>query len=896
MNEKGAINLKKLLSTLIAVCMLFATYVASFAEGNSIIGDKNEKYNLEAYEDALLVMEELLDTVVFGEDPEHILTRAEFVAGIVNIFDVQKINGETSFLDVEEDYKYAGEINAALSLGWISKNDNFNPDEKITLAQALKILLVATDYTMLAEAKGGYPNGYMKVAGDLDLFDNIKSVEASTLSVANASILYYNLMFAPVFEITAVGESVSFEISNKTQLERMYEAYPVKGVVTSTEHNSILAEAPFEKDNGKIEIDGIAYKYEDSDISLLGKNVVAYCSIKDSEPKQIYCIIPERNEEISFLANDFAQISGGYINYYQDNKLCKKRLDTAYKVIYNGRRVEKLEKYMVEDISSTVRLLSNNGDSSYEYIFVDSYEYGIISSVDYVEGYIAFKTPEHLIDVSEDEENACYFRDGNGKRIEIYELKKDMAAAIKISADRRIYEIVVLEDTVTGVVTSTYADEDKLDLDNKTYYISAEFKEKYIDTNIITTGDSINAVLGIRGEIAYLVANPSDSAYGVLNKVGKASKGINSKIEVEILTEDCEFKIFEISEKVTIDGQKPKMERETAYSYISDRLTETQEKVNKPVLLIKYSLDKDGKIKMIDFPSDDTSSFGKVLDSQNSLTQYLENETLQYRVGGFASKVMVKTSKILFVPKKLEERAEEENFDFGTYTKLSNNIGSYTIDAYDVDETGNAAFVVVYLADTENNKVAAYSDTYIIEKVRIGTFDDEDVYKLYCWSNNKYTTVYMPMDVNVVKTSGETTLVPGDIVRFTLQNNKVKKVFVDYDYSSGTHVPEPKGGGQFNIVNAQHYLSFLSGKVYNVSPGILVISDAADGEGNISFDFQNLRPYSLNNVIACFDSETKTVRTIKLENIHTYIGHGQGADTVFLRSDYDSPKCAIIVR
>lgn len=888
--------LKRVLSLLIALSMVLSVSIVSLAQDAET--ETTVKYDTVAFNKALNLMESVIGESIFGSDPTKMLTRAEFVDGIAKIFKVEDVEGSSIYLDVADDHKSIGAINAAYNRGWISKAENFNPNANITYAQALKIVLVATDYGMLADVKGGFPGGYLEVAEIIDLFDNINVYNSDAVSVADATILYYNLMFAPVFEIKTIGEAMPFELTKETQLEKMFDAYKIEGIVTATEHNSILVNAPFKKDNGQIEIDGISYEFEDSDVSLLGKNVIAYCSNEGTKLKRIYCVIPERNEEITFLAKDYEGIIDGTIRYYEDEKLRDENLETAYGIIYNGRRVVKLEDYMLDDVGATIRILDNNYDGIYDYVFIDSYKYGIITGVDYVEGYIAFKTPDELIDITAEDEHACYFRDASGNKIELYELATGVAVAIKASADNRLYDLTVLPETVSGIITSIDDGENKMDIGENTYEISPDFKEKYIDAKILAAGDNVTVAIGMHGEVAYLISSSSEAVYGILHNIDKDKEGLSKTARVKILTTNCEFKVFEIAEKVVIDGASKKLSRDDAYTYIEKKLVEARNDTTNPVLVVKYALNADNQIKTIDFASEDTSNFGKTLDPQNSLTKYIDkSETVTYRNGGFASKVMLKTSTIIFMPDDLEEREDEANYAVGGYSMFPNNVtDNYKVDAYDVDNTGNAAFAVVYLINSVKNSIARYNDSYMIEKVTQVSVDGEEYLKLYCWSKNKYQNLLMPTDVKIEKSSGSDTLVPGDIVRFTLQNDKVQKVYVDYDYSTGKHVKvEQLNGADFNNGSAQHPLAFITGKVYNIGSGTVVVS-SKDADGNDSFEFENLRPYSINTIIACFDSETKTVRTIKTDSIHTYIGHGQNADEIILRTNYNSPNCAFIIR
>ncbi len=889
--------LKRVLSLLIALSMVLSVSVTSFA--NNETAEAAVKYNIKAYEKAQTLVKSILNESVFGDVPEKLLTRAEFVKGATKLLAVSEISGATIYADVSADSEYAGAINAAYNKGWISKAENFNPDAQITYAQALKIILVAANYAELAETKGGFPTGYLTVAARIDLLDDLNVSYADSVSAADATILLYNFMLSPTFQLVALGEGFDYKTKEETYLETIYDVYPVEGIVTATEHNSIVMDAPFKKDSGKIAIDGVEYMYDGSDIAFLGMNVIAYCEKNNSNLNKILFLVPDGNEEMTIYKESFDRIYNDSIEYYVDEKLRTADLDPAYKVIYNGRRVAALEDYMLNDIGASIRLLSNNSDDEYEYVFVNSYKYGVITSIDYVEGYIAFKTPSELLDFTDDKDHVAYIRDENGNRKEIYELAKDAAVAIKASADGKVYELIIMSDTASGLITAVHSGTGEIEIDNKTYKMSKDFEKGYIESGLISAGDRINAAVGVHGELACLIKSFAEMNYGILLGIDRATAGLERKPHIKVLAEDCTFKTLAIAEKIVADGGNKKLDYDKAYDYISGKIAEAKADTDQTALVIKYSVNEDGLINIIDFASDDANNFDKVLDTQNSLTRYFKKEiNTRYRDGGFPSKVMLRTSKIVGVPEDVSERDEESNYSQIAYSTLSSNL-YYTFDAYDVDESGNAAFVVIYTGDSSKKAMVAYNASYMIEKVTKAISGDEEGVKLQCWSNNQFETLFMPNTVEVKKTSGEKTLVPGDIVRFTVSDGVVKEVYVDYDYSSGKPVSDNEGGARFDLNDAQNNLAFVVGKVYNAGTNSIVINGKLDENQNADltdFSFDNLRPYSINENIACYYKETGTIRTIRLSDIRTYKGYGQNADTIYLRSDFGIPKSAFIIR
>lgn len=848
-------------------------------------------YDTEAYEDALGLMNSLLCETVFGADPAAAVTRGQFVYGVAKIFSVPGVGADAVYSDVPAEHAYFGEISSAYNAGWISAAKKFNPDTAITLSEAVKIILCAADYEPMASAKGGYPTGYLTVAESIDLMDNINVGTGAQLLAADATIMFENLMLADVFEIESYGDTMDYRKGGEIYLEKLYDVYSVDGVITSTIYNSMVMDAPFIKENNEISIDGIAYRCTEMDPSMLGKKVTAYVSNKGTK-KTLYCVIPEDNEEFTVRVNNFGGINGTTFTYYDEQERSKtKRLDSSYKVIYNGRRVSKIESYMFEDIGATVRLLENTGDSAYDVIFIDGYVYGYVTSVDYVNGYIGLKMPGSMVDLSDDDEHVCYIRNEEGAELELFELKSNQVIALKASADSRIYDITLCANSVSGAVTEMLADENIIKIGKDEYKVSQAFKAEYMEKALIDVGDSISAAIGLHGELVYLMDSSVDMSYAYLLDVNLDESGFDSTVMVKMYTMGGAFEIFELEEKLTVDGGALKVRREDVAGTLVDNKYE----------IIKYGVNDEGKISVIDFASTDTSNFGEKLNPQDTLTQYHDKDagTLRYRSGaqGFNSKAILTNASIFFVPENEDNRNEEEKFSISSYSSLQSDT-YYSCDVYDINEFGQAGLVVVY-SDEESDPTAYTYRSYIIENVTNAIVDDVEGQNLYCWSNKAFHTLFLPGDVEVNKgiDAKNKKLASGDIVRLKVQGTTVKTVYVDYYFEDGKHVFTTTGGGTNTNLTTEANIAYVEGKVYAMNNATTVISNIVnEATGEYSFAYDNLMPYRTAGVIACYDTETGKVRPITAENVRTYQGYGDNADTIIMRQRYTTPDCIFVIR
>jgi hypothetical protein len=104
--------------------------------------------------------------------PGEPVTRAQFAKIIVAALGVgeaaQYAAGATKFADVPADHWASGYINVAVDVGIIKRLSGWHipPENQVTFAEAIKMIVAALGYTPKAEAMGGYPGGYLAIAAE----------------------------------------------------------------------------------------------------------------------------------------------------------------------------------------------------------------------------------------------------------------------------------------------------------------------------------------------------------------------------------------------------------------------------------------------------------------------------------------------------------------------------------------------------------------------------------------------------------------------------------------------------------------------------------------------------------------------------------------------------------
>lgn len=245
-------NLKKVISSAAAVAI-----VASSASAFAVtFPDVDES---ASYANAVETVSAL--GVVVGDDnglfnPDANVTRAEFTTMVVRALGEEAAATAattSSFTDAANTSVHwaAGYIAQGVADGWINGygDGTFKPDNTVTYAEAVKMLVSAIGYELYAQNAGGYPSGYLSYGGSLDIIDGV-SVEGNSteLTRSQCAVLVNNAMQAPLVltgDITVGGSlgtvtEQQYTTMNgtgsgwQTLLTKFHDAYVVRGRVMET--------------------------------------------------------------------------------------------------------------------------------------------------------------------------------------------------------------------------------------------------------------------------------------------------------------------------------------------------------------------------------------------------------------------------------------------------------------------------------------------------------------------------------------------------------------------------------------------------------------------------------------------------------------------------------------
>lgn len=489
------------------------------------------KYDNDNYYAKALSLCKALGIITGYEDgsvkPDSSVTRAEMAAIIL-----RTINSTTTtkyqniFSDVEASHWAADTIQSASALAIINgfPGGTFQPDGDVTYEQAAKMLVCALNAKSNAEANGGYPNGYLKVAADRDILNNAQGTIGTAAERGLIIKMVYNTLLADYNEF----DGAQYSASDKTLAEYAFDIKEGKGILMSTASTSLTSaksnngqiliaktreegksvdnvEEIFETDLTNIDdllAANITYFYQDD--SLNNKKVVAI--VEDASKTETVIIDNDKLEDI----DEFELGTSGTGSIKLAGSKTYKIAENAL-VVYNGALIDEdiYSKVQSANSKSTrfntvskdesgkdvytpieyadflkpsvgqIKLVENNASQTgYDIVFVESYETMLVTSATSKKVIGKINNASDTIDVDEDVNDLTILTTIRGMEAAPRNLKKNDVASIKRDLESETMEFVVTGESITGSVKS------KSDSHGKTY-VTVNGDKYEVDKNAV---------------------------------------------------------------------------------------------------------------------------------------------------------------------------------------------------------------------------------------------------------------------------------------------------------------------------------------------------------------------------------------------------------------------------
>ncbi len=850
----------KLLSTLLASAMLM-----SFAGGalaavpSDVVGT--------TYEEPAKILGAL--EIMVGDHetgnfrPDDSLRRSEFAKVAVATLGLSDVaagsNKPTQYPDVVSNHWANGFINVATNQGLIigDENGNFRPDDSLSFAEAITVLVRMLGYEPVAETKGSWPTGYLVTASEIGLTKGISSSANEAVKRGMISQLVYNALTINLMEQTGYGENVNYEVVDKTLLEDNLDVTKVAGQVVANEYTRLDSTNGINED--EVQIGDDIYQVGSSDVAhLLGYNVSAYIRENDIGDEEVLVAIAEsnKNQTVEIDAENIKEVNDSgkkYIKHWRDRN-SSNSVETSYiadntTIIYNGKYADYDVSLLQPEVGS-VKLLDADRDGIYEIAFVTAFSNYVVDDTAVSSQTISDKYGKPALKL-DPESDIKYSITKDGEDFEFQDLKEWHVLSVTESLDKMLVSILVSDASVTGTVTE--ADEESVSINGESY----EIAENY--TVPINVQDEGTFYLDIMGKIAAVDSSTSAAAGNFAYLMNAAASGsISSDIEFKLFTSEGETKILTGNSKIMFNGSS-KTAQEVLTALTSSGAVTAQ--------MVTYDVNADNKITKLN------TAVEKAEYNNNVFTQNFKGDDVVYKSASKKlGKYNVNEDTIVFdIP---AGETDSENYAIRNMDMFVNE-SNYNVAIYNMAEDLTAKVVLV---TNSTGRTSAEAPIAVVDKIAKVTNDrGEDVEKVYVYYKGEYVAFQTDRTGVLVK-DGSTSLQQGDIIQFnTNTKGEIDTVNVLFDVSKKTT--------EFDKTDEN--LQTIYGKVDKKFTSSINVT-VNDGE---------LNNYSLTGVtIYEYDSSKNqgNIRVASAADIERY--DDQEQQRVFIRIFKDEVKEIVIVK
>ena len=218
--------MKKHLALLLALVMVLGSF--SFVSAAPDFEDVKDT----TFEEAVSSLE-LLEILKGYPDgtfkPANTITRAEFAAVAVRVSGLEQaaVSAKglpTGFTDVPAYHWASGYVGTAGKLGIVNGIGGglFAPESPVKYEEAITMLVRALGYEPAAQAKGGYPFGYLIVANEIDLLEDAMGTQGTWATRGFVAQITFNALEIEMMIQSGYGSETRFVVSGTDGTKEKY--------------------------------------------------------------------------------------------------------------------------------------------------------------------------------------------------------------------------------------------------------------------------------------------------------------------------------------------------------------------------------------------------------------------------------------------------------------------------------------------------------------------------------------------------------------------------------------------------------------------------------------------------------------------------------------------------
>lgn len=719
-----------------------------------------------------------------AEKPNELLSRADAAYYALRVMGYTQTPKASSYVygDVTGETPNADEIAYALSLGIISEASNFYPNDKVTVEQFMKMIISGMGYKSIAENHGGYPEGYLEVAGNLGILGKGGSSNTEGILYSNLDKLLSSILDAGFLEFSENGK---YELSDDENiLYDRFDIYKYNGTVTANAVTTLTDSDGLNDE--QIKIANTVFDVSGHELYMdlskkIGYKVNAYIKENDGGCDEIVYYEVQNNiktEEI--FSENVDDFSGGKLKYTKNAKTKQIDIPGSCNIIYNGKAVTySLSGDLFKNKWGSVYLVKENGNVIT--MIITAYENYYVGAID-SEKYTLYDDTVNNRYVSfcnSDEELSkyAYFKNKTGADISFGQIT--VGSVVSVASNGDYYDVLATNETVTGAVKSVRYDNDDtyINVDSNTYMLSKEMDRSRVANIIVGKTYTFNLDACGRicsGTFSYSLGKDFDWVYLINIYDDEDESGLNFKV----LLKSGKIINIKCADRVTIDGVSHKRTDTKLIKsrFSKDGIVQSQ--------AMKLSVNDDGDINKVD-----TLYLNAEKENKSEAVHLLGDSSVARRwrswLKSFNADFVLASDAVIFsVPAGTAGKADKgDNSEYHVATSdiwradREVKVTAYNSNAY--------SYIAEAIVTTETKSVSPDNQDYVTVISELTQMADEDgvVGTVIKGIQNNIEISRFVSDESELTVGGVRVDV-GDVIRFGVDyDGKIKNIILYYDAS-----------------------------------------------------------------------------------------------------------------
>jgi len=703
-----------------------------------------------------------------GFRPNDTIIRSEVAKIAVYMLGLTEIAGGTStrFPDVPAGHWASGVISVAdtqrMVIGY--EDQTFRPNNDISFAEAVTIVMRALGFEPAAQAAGGFPTGYLVVASQHGILRGVQGASGEPARRGDVAMLVYNALTTYMMERTGFGSAVIYEIGDRTILYDRLGVERGTGQITATFESRLTGTSSLRA--GEVEINDEFFNVGNTPArALLGFSVVYYArENRTTNEKTLILVRPERhrNNTITVNASHIANVIGNtgerltfsyWVNRETDREPRRATIAAGATLIYNGRHEPLTDIEDLHPATGNVTLLNTRGGTDeFDVVFVNSFRNVVVQDVSLQTGRVSDRYDNPGVVFDRENTDVYYSIVRNGQRIRLEDLNEWDVLSVTESRDGNLIRAFVSTARVEGMITeiSGSGADTRYGINRVMYQRAANFD---YPLGLQTEGIFF---LDIEGRIAAVdTRGRAEANYAYL--LGMAEVGtFETRVQFRVFTRAGETLILTGATRMRLNNTR----NLTVDQILSEPILTSAG--NMRGQLITYDLNSRGEVIGIDTAYDNTASRTPrpetfTLNIEDTMTFTSNNQRLS--VG--TTSVRINANTIVF---DVPENANGDTSLFAIRNiNMFTNETEYNVRVYDMTEDFVARVVVVTSA---TGATQAGAPIAIVDRL-VTTHNAEMAIteRLHAFQNG-VAIDYLASDINVFRKANGEPLRQGDIIQF----------------------------------------------------------------------------------------------------------------------------------